>query len=561
MITEQALAAALQHHRAGRVAQAEAAYRQILATQGDQFDALHNLGLICAATGRHGEAAELIKAATQLRPDNFEAHSNLGNVYCGMARFRDAEAAFQQALLLSPGNAGIQNNLATVLGQLNRFDEALAMLQAAIATNPNSPEMRANLGNVLHRLDRYDEALEAYRQALELRPDFPAVKLNIAVTHFSKGEIDAAIDGFRQVLRTSPNSLEARKYLANSLRLTASHDESIACYDQVLAADPANSAVASARIFSMQFHDGYDAPRILAEYSRWADRYARPLSLNTPPHPNDPSPDRRLRVGFVSPDFRRHCQALFIEPLFSHHDRRQIELFCYASVSKPDSVTQRLQTHADTWRDCREMADSALAAQIRDDKIDILIDLTMHMPLGRPLLFARKPAPVQVAYLAYPGTTGMTAIDYRITDPYLDPPGQHDDWYTEQTVRLPETFWCYDPWGMEADRSATAQPLPDPGPLPLQANGYVTFGCLNDFCKMNLPTLALWARVLRAVDRSRLLMLAPKGSTRQKVVQELARHGIEENRLDFVALQPRRKRSLPMVTPPASMPIGWAARS
>jgi predicted O-linked N-acetylglucosamine transferase (SPINDLY family) len=335
--------------------------------------------------------------------------------------------------------------------------------------------------------------------------------------------------------------LEARKYLANSLRLTASHDESIACYDQVLAADPANSAVASARIFSMQFHDGYDAPRILAEYSRWADRYARPLSQNTPPHPNDPSPDRRLRVGFVSPDFRRHCQALFIEPLFSHHDCRQIELFCYASVSKPDSVTQRLQTHADTWRDCGEMADSALAVQIRDDKIDILIDLTMHMPLGRPLLFARKTAPVQVAYLAYPGTTGMTAIDYRISDPYLDPPGQHDDWYTEQTVRLPETFWCYDPWGMEADRSATAQPLPDPGPLPLQANGYVTFGCLNDFCKMNLPTLALWARVLRAVDRSRLLMLAPKGSTRQKVVQELARHGIEENRLDFVALQPRRK--------------------
>ena len=186
----------------------------------------------------------------------------------------------------------------------------------------------------------------------------------------------------------------------------------------------------------------------------------------------------------------------------SHHDHEQFEIFCYANVARPDTFTERLRECADCWRETAGWNDEEVARQVRADGIDVLVDLTMHMSNGRPLLLVRKPAPVQVAYLAYPGTTGLSAIDYRLTDPYLDPPGETDADYVEQSVRLPDTFWCYDPL---ADQ-------PSPNSLPASREGRITFGCLNNFCKVADGTLALWSRVLREVEGSRLVLLAPAGS-------------------------------------------------
>jgi predicted O-linked N-acetylglucosamine transferase (SPINDLY family) len=218
------------------------------------------------------------------------------------------------------------------------------------------------------------------------------------------------------------------------------------------------------------------------------------------------------------------------------HDRGQFQVYCYADVAGPDPVTARLRNGADIWRPIAAMSDQAVADLIRADRIDILVDLTMHMGNARPLVLARKPAPLQVAYLAYPGTTGLTSIDYRLTDPYLDPPGQYDDCYTEQSIRLPHTFWCYDPLATDIG----TDPPPQPGPLPAMANGYVTFGCLNNFCKLNDGVLELFSRVLGRVDRSRLLLLAPHGQARQRTLDRLARGGVADDRVQFVDLQPRR---------------------
>jgi predicted O-linked N-acetylglucosamine transferase (SPINDLY family) len=421
MTSQQALFNAVQLHRSGRFAEADAAYRQILASAGDHFETLNFFAQLCADTGRIAEAAELLKKATQLRPDSLEAHNQLGSIYCGLGRFRDAEAAFQQALRISPHNAGVQNNLATILANTDRLDQALATLQEAAAANPGSSQILTNLGNVLSLLGRYDEALDVFQKALQIQPGAPEVLLNLAVAHHQKGEFDAAVDGFRQLLQAHPNHLEARKSHGNTLRLIDNLDESIACYEQVLAANPGNWSVASARLFSLQYHEKYDAHQILAENRIWADRFARPISENVPPHTNDPSPDRRVRIGYVSPDFRSHCLTLFTEPLFIHHDRQQFEIFCYSMVAKPDQISERLQTRADAWRKCRDVPEPNLAEQIRADGIDILIDLTRHMPAAHPLLFAFKPAPVQVTHLAYPGTTGIAAIDYRFTDPLPRP--------------------------------------------------------------------------------------------------------------------------------------------
>ncbi len=251
---------------------------------------------------------------------------------------------------------------------------------------------------------------------------------------------------------------------------------------------------------------------LLDECRRFAARYEPPLlevAQAQPPHANDPTPGRRLRIGYVSPDFRSHCQALFTAPLFSHHDRAAFEIVCYASVPKPDALTQYLKRLVDGWREVHTLDDNALAQQIRGDRIDILVDLTMHMAGGRRLLFARRPAPVQVAWLAYPGTTGSAAMDYRLTDPWLDPIGEPgcDALYSERSLRLPDAFWCYDAQvaGLEVNA------LPATGGAPF------TFGCLNNPAKIGDRALRLWSRVLAAVPHACLLLPAPPGAPRERL--------------------------------------------
>ena len=211
---------------------------------------------------------------------------------------------------------------------------------------------------------------------------------------------------------------------------------------------------------------------MLAAHQKWNQQYAEQFRSAVLPYANDRNPSRRLRIGYLSPDFRTHCFALFASTLLPNHDHERFEIFCYSTVLRPDAITAKLRAHADVWRQVAPLSDSALAEMIRADGIDILIDLSMHMGHARPLVFARKPAPVQAAWFAYPGTTGIWSMDYRLTDPYLDPPG-FDNRYTEESIRLPDTFWCYDPYGME---EKNAGQLPEPGELPTNRNGFVTFG-------------------------------------------------------------------------------------
>jgi predicted O-linked N-acetylglucosamine transferase (SPINDLY family) len=239
--------------------------------------------------------------------------------------------------------------------------------------------------------------------------------------------------------------------------------------------------------------------------------------------------ETRLHIGYVSPDFRDHCQSLFTVPLLSHHDHSEFKIHCYAQLPAPDATSRRLEGFADLWRSIHGASDAEVESMIRSDGIDILVDLTMHMSNGRPLLFARKPAPVQVAWLAYPGTTGQTAIDFRLTDPWLDPLDFDDHRYVERSIRLPSTFWCYDP-GIETPAVNT---------LPALAAGYVTFGCLNNFCKVSDPSLHLWGRILAAVHGSRLILLAAPGTHRSRVVEILRGFGIAANRIEFIPYQAR----------------------
>jgi protein O-GlcNAc transferase len=421
-------------------------------------------------------------------------------------------------------------------GMIGQHALAVDLIRRAVDLSPKVARYHLNLGFFLDKLGRPDQALAAYRTALLLEPDYAGARANLADALTRKAqarcdahEYDQALAELDEALALLPNFAAAHVARGNALMKIGRLDDALAAFKAASDIEPQNVTAASNRLFLLQFHPGYDAKAILHEHLLSNQRFKTPVFS----HANDPSPDRPLRIGYLSPHLCGHCVAMFMAPLLSRHDHQKFKVYCYADVAHPDSVTARLRAYPGVWHSIAGMSDADVAAKIHADRIDILVDIAMHMGNSRPLVMARKPAPVLVAWLAYPGTTGIAAIDYRLTDPYLDPPGT-DDCYSEQSVRLPDTFWCYDPLILHV-----GPPLA-PGPLPALRNGHVTFGCLNNFCKINDAVLTLWSRVLNGVPQSRLRLLAPVGSARQYAIQKLQSHGVDATRVDFVPMQSRR---------------------
>ena len=336
----------------------------------------------------------------------------------GLGQLRDAAFAYRRAIELQPGYADAYNNLAQSARNLANSSQRQPASRRPSA-QPNSVVGYNNAGCLLRTLGKMEQAEDMLRKGLSLGSPSAALCNN----------------------------------LGSVLKDAGSLDEAIECYRDAHALDPRDAGTHSNLAYSLSFQSA-DGMTILQECRRWDAAHARTLRPASLPYGVNRSNDHRLRIGYVSGDFRDHCQSLFTIPLLSNHDHEQFEIFGYSSVERPDDLTKRIAGYADVWRDVRSLDDEALAQLIRDDHIDVLVDLGMHMATARPLVFAQVPAPVQVAWLAYPGTTGISAIRYRLTDPRLDPP-EFDDQYTERSIRLPHTFWCYDPLSNEA-----VNPLP-----------------------------------------------------------------------------------------------------
>jgi protein O-GlcNAc transferase len=546
----------------GRADDAIAAYERAIALRDDAVEARINLGNALHSQNRFEEAAAAYRRAIEIRPDSAEAYNNLSSALQSLGRVDEAIAAVRRSLELNPDHPPALNNLGTSLQTRGEVAEATVILRRALELRPNFPEAEYNLANALWMSGEFDAAIAGYRRAVALKPSYVAAYNNLGNSLRSMGDLAGSEAAYRTALKHRPNYAEAQNNLGTVLRMRGRITEALAAYQTALSLRPNTAsihsnlanvfkdigeldrAIASYRhatnlsptdpvphsnmVFTLMYHPQYDAQAILRECKLWNERHAQPLRGQVRAHGNDRVSDRRLRIGYVSPDFRDHCQAFFTIPLLANHNHEEFEVFCYAAVPKLDSVSERLRGYADVWRNTARINDAKVADLVRADGIDILVDLTMHMGFGRPLLFARKPAPVQVAWLAYPGTTGTETVDYRLTDPYLDPRGEHDADYSEQSIRLADTFWCYDPLTSE----------PKPNALPAVERGYVTFGCLNNFCKVNDRTLAMWAKVLAAVPKSRLVMLAPAGECRDKILSMLA-PGADSSRIEFIERQAR----------------------
>jgi protein O-GlcNAc transferase len=560
----QQLQLAAQHHQAQRWPEAEKLYRQILVAEPNHAKTLHCFGMLLIQVDRGAEAVPFLQKAVAIQPQSpivwsdlamalnakgkyeeavtaaeraiaydpklVAAHFNLGIALSELKQTERAIGACITAAALSPGLAIIHSKLSALLREMGRLEHAEMAARRAIAIQSDHAGAYDNLGIVLADMGRLEEAVAASRRAIEIQPTFFSAHFNLG--NFLKDQylLGEAIDEYRRAIALQPeNCGGALINLAGLLKHLGQFDQSLQVYRQAIAQSPLDPRPHTGLIFSMQFCAEFDAARLLAECQEWNRRHAEPLHLPNREYANVRDPNRRLRIGYVAPDFRGHCQSFFTIPLLSHHDHDRFEIFCYADVRRPDAVTQRIRGYADVWRSTVGLTDQQIVAMVQVDRIDILIDLTMYMSNDRLLVFARKPAPIQVAWLAYPGTTGLTAIDYRFTDPYLDPPGVGDENYSEKSIRLPDTFWCYDP--------LVDVPVNE---LPASKDNSVTFGCLSTFCKVNDQVIQLWSAVLNEVTGSRLLLLCPPDA-RKQTVEKFQQQGVTADRVEFVSYQRREK--------------------
>jgi protein O-GlcNAc transferase len=523
MTLQQAFDLALQHQRAGRLAEAEQIYRQILAAVPQNFAVLQNLAGIVQQTGRLEDAIQLFREAVSLNPTSAEAYSNLANALNTNGRLDDSISACRQAISLNPNFAEAHGNLGNALRIKGDLDESISASRRAIELKPNSPQAHNNLGAALAGKGQFDEAIDAFRQALALRPDFPGAMNNLANALREAGQYDESISLYRSAIALAPDQADAHNNLAIVLGDLGLPDQSLAAHRRSVQLKNDSSDYHCNLLFELNYQHAPDAREIFNAHRAWAERFASPPTAEITSHPNDRDPGRTLRIGYVSADFARHSVAYFLIPLLEHHDHQAVEIFCYSNVTRPDDFTQRIQRSAAVWRDITAASDEAAAQTVRADRIDILVDLSGHTAGRRPLIFARKPAPIQITYLGYPNTTGMTAIDYRLTDSLADPPGLTHHLNTEKLWRLPTCAWCYQP----PDDSPVIRPRPE---------GPITFGCFNALAKINPHLTALWADLLKKTPNSRLF-LKSSGisalSSQRRLISEFNQLGIPAERIEL----------------------------
>ncbi|HEY3756760.1 MAG TPA: tetratricopeptide repeat protein [Opitutaceae bacterium] len=504
-----------------RFPEAASAYRRVLAAEPKLAEASNALGVALQSIGDPAGASAAFLDALRHNPQygNDPVWAvNIGVAFCDQRLYADAVMALERAATLNPAMPEAFFNLGNALSGLGKRAEAIAQYRKAVALNPSYADAYNNLGTALRFAGDSAGAIEAFEEARRADPAGTAASNNLAGLYRSARRLDDAERELRSALAVAPNSAQTLNNFGNVIKEQGDMPAAIECFRRVVALAPSDSVAHGNLVYSLTF-TAEDGRPVLNEARRWNAIYAAPLLPRELKFGNARTA-RRLRVGYVAGDFRDHCQSLFTIPLLEHHDHAAVEVYGYSSVQRPDALTQRIEGLTDVWRDVRFFDDEALARLIREDQIDILVDLELQMSNGRPLLFARKPAPIQVGWLAYPATTGMSAIDAVFTDPRLVPPGLESD-YTEQVVRLPDTFWCYDPLATEPDVNA----------LPALAAGFVTFGCLNAPYKITDHTLRLWGEVMRRLPTSRLVVLGPTGTHRETFLARFSAVGIDPSQV------------------------------
>ena len=499
-------------------------YDKAIALNPNFLDAQLNRGVALHALKRHGEALVSFDRAGLLKVDNPEVLNNKGVTLRDMGRFVDALACFDRALTIKGDYEQALNNRGNALRDLRRFDESIASFDKAIAIRPDYAEAFNNRGNALKDAMRLNEALASYDKAILLKPDYAEAFSNRGNVFRSLRRFEEALASYQKAILLEPRHAEALNNRANTFKDLKRFDEALASYEKAIEVEPRFFYAHSNLLFTLNYLEKVSVEARVLEAKRFGENAAR--STKGRFHSWKPrAPTDTLRIGFVSGDFRNHPVGFFLESVLSNLDRSRLDLVAYSSNDAADDLTRRLKGQFTSYKSLAGKFDAECASLIHADGVQILIDLSGHTAFNRLLVFACKPAPVQVSWLGYFATTGVAEMDYILGDPHVTPVGEEHH-FSEKIKRLPETYFCFTPPADEIDIDE----------LPALKNGYVTFGCFNNFSKINDSVISLWAQILLAVEGSRLLLKAGQLEDPQTVRETLARFqalGVESGRLMF----------------------------
>ena len=483
---------ALQHQQHANYVEAENCYRQILAVIPQHGDSLHYMGLIKYQTEHYDEAIKLLKQAKKYLPDDAEIYYNLGCVYQAIKQWQTAVTEYARATRLNPQHALAHNNKAICHLELGEEDIFRQCAETAFKLNPDSFEVLNTYANSMAGQHRFFEAIEYFKKAYTLDPQSDRTLLNVINYLYKVGDFKQGYEYLKK-LDFSHFDIEANY----SIALFVAHYES------------------------------HLTPEQIADMHRlWGNSIYQSLTPQQKSEVPRQLSQGKIRVGYVSPDFSNHAVASFIEAPLRHHDTSQFEIFIYANVRKPDIVTDKFKSFNHHWRDIFRLNDDEVAALIKKDNIDVLVDLAGHTANNRIQLFALKPAPITITYLGYPDTTGLPNLDYRITDPWSDPVGETDKYHTETLIRLQNGFLCFTP-------REHCPPVKD---LPFSNNGYITFGSLNNSPKINDYVIETWCEILKRVDNSKLILknrIYEDDEIRKFTLDKFEGLGIDLGRIDL----------------------------
>jgi protein O-GlcNAc transferase len=475
----------------GQLDEAVRCHQRAIALAPNDPEVHYNLGNALFAQGNDTDAISAYRQSLQYRPNWTEAHLRLANLLQAQGDFSAAEQQLNQALIDQPQAAEVVTRLALVLKAQRRFEDAIAHLKYLLDQNPADASTHCNLGSVYSDQGQFEPAIAHLRQAIQLNPDLTQAHINLGFALGVIGQVSGAITHCQQAISLEPDCTAAYINLGFALTAQGRISEAIDSFQTLLTLDPEYHPAHSNLLYALNYDPTCSRDFIAEAHHRWGKQEQAKVSALPQRSLHQP-----LRIGYLSPDFRQHSVAYFIEPILKHHNRETLQIFCYANVAVPDADTERLKSLGHQWRDIYALTDDQLAALIQADLIDILIDLAGHTGNNRLPVFARQPAPIQVTYLGYPNTTGLTSMNYRITDALADPPGLTERDYTETLIRLPECFLCYQP-------PSNAPPV---NHLPALTAGSITLGSCNNLAKLSPPVIECWAKILQALPQTQLLM-------------------------------------------------------
>ncbi|KAE8671657.1 putative UDP-N-acetylglucosamine--peptide N-acetylglucosaminyltransferase SPINDLY [Hibiscus syriacus] len=546
-------------------------YYEALKIDPHYAPAYYNLGVVYSEMMQYDTALSCYEKAALERPIYAEAYCNMGVIYKNRGDLESSIACYERCLAVSPNFEIAKNNMAIALtdlgtkvklegdinqgvayykkalsynwhyadamynlgvayGEMLKFDMAIVYYELAFHFNPHCAEACNNLGVIYKDRDNLDKAVECYQLALSIKPNFSQSLNNLGVVYTVQGKMDVAASMIEKAIIACPTYAEAYNNLGVLYRDAGNISMAITAYEQCLKIDPDSRNAGQNRLLAMNYiNEGDD--KLFDTHRDWGRRFMR-LYLQYNSWDNPKYPERPLVIGYISPDYFTHSVSYFIEAPLIYHDYGNYQVVVYSAVVKADAKTirfrERVMKKGGLWRDIYGVDEKKVASMVREDKIDILVELTGHTANNKLGTMACRPAPVQVTWIGYPNTTGLPTIDYRITDSFADPPDTKQK-HVEELVRLPECFLCYTP-------SLEAGPV---SPTPALSNGFITFGSFNNLAKITPKVLRVWARILCAVPNSRLVVKCKPfscDSVRQKFLTTLEQLGLESLRVDLLPL-------------------------